>query len=105
MPFSRDDAPTGVFNVSTGVGHTIKEVFDVVAEHLGVEPEPPVPIVPPAADDVPAVVLDPSRTRAELGWKAEVGFVESVRRTLRWYDEHGVGAVFSHLAPPDVDRA
>ena len=100
-----DDAPTGVFNVSTGVGHTIKEVFDVVVEHLGVELESPVPIVPPAADDVPAIVLDPSRTEAELGWKAVVGFEECVRRTLSWYDEHGVGAVFSHLAPPDVDRA
>ena len=100
-----DDAPTGAFNVSTGVGHTIKDVFDVVVEHLGVELEAPVPIVPPAADDVPAVVLDPSRTEAELGWKAEVGFAESICRTLSWYDEHGVGAVFSHLATPDVDRA
>ena len=100
-----DDAPTGVFNVSTGVGHTIKEVFDMVVGHLGVELKSPVPIVPPAADDVPAVVLDPSRTETELGWKAAVGFEDSVRRTLSWYDEHGVGAVFSHLAPPAVDRA
>ena len=95
-----DDAPTGVFNVSTGEGHTIKEVFDVVAEHVGAELDSPVPIVPPAADDVPAVVLDPSHTKAELGWKATVGFAESVRRTLSWYDEHGVDAVYSHLAPP-----
>ena len=99
------DAPTGVFNVSTGEGHTIKEVFEVVAKHLGIELDSPVPVVPPAADDVPAVVLDPSHTEAELGWKAAVRFVESVRRTLSWYDEHGVGAVFSHLAPPDADVA
>ena len=100
-----DDAPAGVFNVSTGVGHTIKEVFDAVVEHLGVELESPVPIVPPAADDVSAVVLDPSRTEADLGWKAEVGFAECIRRTLSWYDEHGGGAVFSHLTPPKFDCA
>lgn len=100
-----DDAPAGVFNVSTGEGHTIKEVFDVVAEHVGAELDAPVPIVPPGADDVPAVVLDPSRTEAELGWKSTVGFVETVRRTLSWYDEHGVDAVHSHLAPPAAASA
>ena len=58
----RDDAPTGIFNVSTGEGHTIKEVFDAVAAYLGIDPGRAVPVVPPGADDVPAVVLDPSRT-------------------------------------------
>ena len=68
-----ESAPAGVFNVSTGEGHTIKEVFDVVADHLGIEPTSPVPIVPPADDDVPAVVLDPAHTQAELGWQAALG--------------------------------
>ena len=95
-----ENAPAGVFNVSTGEGHTIKEVFDIVAEYLGIEPASPVPVVPPADDDVPAVVLDPSHTQAALGWHASIGFEESVRRTLSWYDKHGVEAVFSHLAPP-----
>ena len=94
-----DDAPAGVFNISTGEAHTIKDVFDAVASHLGVVPESPVPIVPAAADDVRAVVLDPTHTEAALGWKASVEFAESIRRVLSWYDEYGVGAVFSHLAP------
>ena len=98
-----DDAPVGAFNVSTGEAHTIMDVFDAVAGHLGVEPESPVPVVPPGADDVRTVVLDPSHTEAALGWNAQVGFVESMRRVLSWYDEHGVGAVFSHLAPPKAN--
>ena len=99
-----DDAPVGLFNISTGEGHTIKEVFDVVADHLGAAPGTPVPIVPPAADDVQAVVLDPSGAQTALGWKARIGFAESIRRTLAWYDAHGVGAVFSHLAPPGATK-
>ena len=97
-----DNAPTGAFNVSSGEGYTIKDVFDVVAAHLGAEPDSPVPIVPPAPDDVPAVVLDPSHTEAVLGWRASIGFAESMRRALSWYDEHGVDAVFSHLSPPNA---
>ena len=100
----RPDAPTGMFNVSTGEGRTIAEVFDAVAAYLGIEPAEPVPVVPPGADDVPAVVLDPSRTTEIFGWQAKVGFAESIRRMLRWYDEHGVPALHSHLRPAAGDK-
>jgi len=96
----REGSPTGVFNVSTGEGHSIKEIFDEVADFLQVVPAEPVPVVPAGADDVPAVVLDPSRTERELGWKARVGFRETIRRQLGWYKLHGVSDVYSHLAAP-----
>src|SRR6185295_7585804 len=69
----REAAPTGVYNVSTGEGHSIKDVFDEVVAYLGVKLAEPVPVVPPGADDVPAVVLDPSTTERAFGWKAGVG--------------------------------
>lgn len=92
-----DDAPTGVFNVSTGTGHTIKEIFDIVVDHLGVELKEPVPEIEPGADDVPAVVLDPSKTIASLGWQPRYSFEQTIRRMLSWYDVHGVTAIYSHL--------
>jgi UDP-glucose 4-epimerase len=91
-----EDAPTGLFNVSTGTGHSIKEVFDAVAKHLRIAPIA-VPVVPVGADDIPAVVLDPARTHSLLGWKAKIGFSETIRRMLDWYDAHGVAATYSHL--------
>jgi UDP-glucose 4-epimerase len=100
-----ETGPRGVFNVSTGEGKTIKDVFDVVADHLGVTPEPP-PITPPGADDVQAVVLDSSATEVAFNWKAKVGFEETMRRMLRWYDAHGVLAVYAHLkAAPEAQKA
>jgi UDP-glucose 4-epimerase len=96
----REDAPSGVFNVSTGEGRTIKEVFDAVAAYLGITPAEPVPVVPPGPDDVPAVVLDPARTTEVLGWRAKIGFAETIERMLRWYDAHGVSAIYSHLQAP-----
>ena len=97
----RDDAPTGMFNVSTGTGHTIKEIFDIVVDHLGIEIKEPVPEVEPGTDDVPAVVLDPSRTIEVLSWRPRYSFEDTIRRMLAWYDKHGVTAIYSHLkAPP-----
>jgi nucleoside-diphosphate-sugar epimerase len=94
------DAPRGVFNVSTGRGHSIKDIFDVVADHLGLKGKVDAPVVPVGEDDVPAVVLDPSETVEKLGWQAEVSFEETIRRQLEWYDRYGVNDIFSHLARP-----
>jgi len=94
------EAPAGIFNVSTGEGRSIKDVYDAVVAYLGIAPETEVPVVPPGADDIPAVVLDPSATEAAFGWRAQVGFEDTISRMLAWYDAHGVTDVYSHLAAP-----
>lgn len=91
-----DGAPVGKFNVSTGEGHSIREVFDAVAEYLGMIPPEP-PTVPCGDDDVPAVVLDPTETEQSFGWKGQIGFKDTIWNMLKWYDKHGINAIYSHL--------
>ena len=93
----REAAPSGVFNVSSGEGHSIQEVFDEVAAYLDKRPAEPVPVVPVGADDVPAMVLDPSRTREAFGWRAKATFRQLLRSQLDWYRAHGVSEIHSHL--------
>jgi UDP-glucose 4-epimerase len=69
---------------------------DKVIKYLGLG-EIDVPIVPPGDDDVPAVVLDPSATEVDLGWKAKISFEETIANQLKWYDKYGVTDIFSHL--------
>ncbi|MGH6769072.1 MAG: NAD-dependent epimerase/dehydratase family protein [Xanthobacteraceae bacterium] len=97
-----EGGPTGVFNVSTGTGHTIKEIFDIVADHLKIALKDPVPEVDPGPDDVPAVVLDPAKTIETFGWRPRYAFNDTVRRMLAWYDINGVTAIYSHLKAPDA---
>jgi UDP-glucose 4-epimerase len=97
-----DAAPTGIFNVSTGSGHTIREIFDIVVDHLGIELKEPVREVDPGPDDVPAVVLDPSKAIADFGWRPQHAFEDIIRRMLAWYDRHGVTAIYSHLKVPEA---
>ena len=91
------EIPTGVYNISTGVGSSIKEVFDEVVDYLGL-PAQDVPIVPVGDDDVQAVILDPSLARETFGWEAKIDFKETINRQLTWYDQHGISAIYSHLA-------
>lgn len=93
------DSPSGIFNLASGEAHSIKEIFDLVAEYLGLGIKE-VPIVPPAPDDVPVVSLDATETSRVFGWKAQVGFAETIRRQLAWYDQYGITDVFSHLKAP-----
>lgn len=88
---------TGTFNVSTGEGHSIEEIFRLVAKHLGNPGAQPEAVVEPGADDVAAMVLDPSKTERTFGWRAASNFEQTINRMLAWYDQHGVTDVYSHL--------
>lgn len=88
---------SGIFNVSTGEGHSIREIFDIVAQYLKISPPEP-PTVPCGSDDVPAVVLDPKETEQAFEWKAQVSFRDTIFNMLKWYDDFGVNDVYSHLA-------
>ncbi len=94
-----DDAAAGVFNLSSGEAHSIREIFDLVIDYLGLEAID-VPIVAPEADDVAVVCLDAGDTERAFGGKARIPFGDMIRRQLSWYDEYGVTDVFSHLREP-----
>jgi UDP-glucose 4-epimerase len=89
-------SPTGIFNVSSGEAHSIKEIFDIVSQYLKLG-KMDVPITPVLDDDVPIVVLDPSLTNLAFQWRARVNFVKTIERQLEWYDQYGISDVFSHL--------
>lgn len=106
--------PGASYNLATGIRRSNREVVEEIARALRamdagpgtVETEeeatgadaagspssgpPEVPGRP--APDRPGhdrrYAPDPDRARRELGWKAEVGFSEGIRRTVRWYLEH-----------------
>lgn len=99
----KKNAPTGLFNVSTGEAHSIKEIFDIVSKYLSL-PLIDVPIVECGQDDVPKVMLDPTETFKAFGWKAEVGFEQTIRRQLDWYEKYGITDVFSHLKVPEQNK-
>ena len=61
-----DGAPSNVFNVGTGVGHSVKEVLESVKRVTG----RPVPFTfgPRREGDPPSLVADSSKLRQTLGW-------------------------------------
>jgi UDP-glucose 4-epimerase len=68
-----------IYNVGSGVGHSLLELVDEVRAVVGRDLE--VRMLPPRPFDVPVNVLDCRRAQGKLGWRAEVGFREGLRWT------------------------
>ncbi len=77
-----ENAPLGLFNVSTGVGHSIHDVFCAVCNYLEIE-TPEVPIAPIGSDDIAEVVLDPAETEVAFNWRAKFDFQSTIQNQLR----------------------
>lgn len=92
----------GVYHVSSGSDCAIKELFDAVVEALGIELEEEVEVRPRPEQDAPSILLDPSRTESEFGWKAQVPLADGVAEAIAWYREHVVGATYTHLKAEEL---
>jgi UDP-glucose 4-epimerase len=75
-------APTGgTYNVGSGVGHSLRQVCDIVSQvtnrHLDIEYLPGRPF------DVKRIVLDIGAAEAAFAWKPQVALAEGIARTWR----------------------
>lgn len=76
------DGEVRVFNVSSGVGHSVLDVIAVLERSI--QPFPEVVHTPKRPIDVPLNILDSSRLQDETGWQPTTDFDEGVSRTIEW---------------------
>jgi UDP-glucose 4-epimerase len=71
---------TGAFNVGRGVQTSVLDIVEVLAGQSdnGFEADH----APARTGEVQHIALDPSRTKAELGWEAQVDLEQGLARTL-----------------------
>jgi nucleoside-diphosphate-sugar epimerase len=89
------NGPSGIFNISTGTGTSMMQIYQLVARYLNSSIIPK--SVSPFEDDVPAIILDPSESIKLLNWKPTIRIEESIENCLDHYKKFGIKTVFSHL--------
>ena len=90
----------GVYHVASGSDFSIKELFDEAVAALRLNLERPVEVRERHPDDAYTILLDPSRTVAEFGWRVKTPLKEGVARAVDWYKSHPIAETFTHLKPP-----
>jgi UDP-glucose 4-epimerase len=91
----RGEGGSGYYHVSSGSDSSILELYQAVAAAMDVDETAEERGRGP--DDAPTILLDPSRTEADFGWRPRVPLEEGVRRTIEWYAAHGVEETYTHL--------
>jgi UDP-glucose 4-epimerase len=85
-----DDRPTMIYNLSTGRGHSVREVIDVVRAVTGKEFD--VVEAGRRPGDPPELVGSPGQVRSELGWQPEYTSLERIVETAwSWHSTHPEG--------------
>jgi len=92
----------GMYHISSGRDFAIKELFDATLQALAMKLDKEVEVRPRSADDVYSILLDPSRTERDFGWKATVPLAVGVRKAVEWYRHNEVKQTFTHLKPVEA---
>jgi GDP-L-fucose synthase len=76
----------GLFNIGTGTDVTIRELAETICRVVGYTGRLEWDAAKP--DGTPRKLLDVSRMAA-LGWRAQIGLEDGIRRTYDWYRQQG----------------
>jgi UDP-glucose 4-epimerase len=91
---------SGPYHVSSGTDVSIKELFDTALEAMGISLAQPVEVRPRQPDDAATILLDPSKTEQDFGWRVQTPLRVGVAAAVDWYRRHGLEQTYTHLTPP-----
>ncbi len=87
----------GAYHVSSGEDFSIKELFENTVEALGITLEEKVEVRERSPDDAFTILLDPSKTIEDFGWRPTTPLSEGIKSAVEWYKTHGISQTFTHL--------
>lgn len=88
---------SGAYHASSGADTSIKELFDATVAALSLDPAPDVEERERNPDDAYTILLDPSRTREEFGWRPETPLERGVEAAVQYYATFGIEETYTHL--------
>ncbi|MBI5844443.1 MAG: NAD-dependent epimerase/dehydratase family protein [Deltaproteobacteria bacterium] len=87
----------GAYHISSGSDFSIKELFDATIKALGITLEKDVEQRPRGADDAYTILLDPSKTERDFGWRVTTPLETGVAAAISYYKEFGISQTYTHL--------
>lgn len=94
----------GYYHISSGRDFAIKELFDATLKAMNIKLDKPVEVRPRGTDDVASILLDPTRTNRDFGWRASTPLDIGVAKAITYYKTHGITQTFTHLKPVESDK-
>lgn len=96
-----DGAGNGAYHFSSGSDVSILELYKCVVKAMGIENYPKPLIKELGSDDVPSILLDPSRTFADFGKINFTSLQETVNQAINYFEKFGTLGEYTHLNMKD----
>lgn len=74
-----------IYNVGSGVGTSVQEIFEIICEALGSSTE--VHYKPLRPGEVTHIYLKATKAAKELQWKPRIALKDGIFRTVAWYQD------------------
>jgi len=87
----------GAYHVSSGSDYAIKELFEAVVAAMGIRLKEGIEVRPRGKEDAYTILLDPSKTNKDFGWKVTTRLETGVRQAVDYYKKYGVSETYTHL--------
>ena len=87
----------GIYHTSSESDYSIKELFEAVVKALSIRLDREVEVRPRGPDDAYTILLDPSKTIQDFGWKATTPLEVGARKAIEWYKKYGIAQTYTHL--------
>ncbi len=94
----------GFYHISSGRDYSIKELFDASVRSLRISLTGEVEIRPRSPDDAFTILLDPSKTNRDFGWKISTALESGVDNAIQWYKKFGITQTYTHLKQEVPER-
>jgi UDP-glucose 4-epimerase len=91
------DGRKGAYHISSGSDYAIKDLFDATVKAIKIRLDKPVEVRPRQPDDTYTILLDPSETNKDFGWKVTTPLETGVDRAIAYYKEFGINETYTHL--------
>jgi UDP-glucose 4-epimerase len=92
-----DGIGKGTYHFSSGKDVAILELYDAVVKALAIKDYPEPEIKDMGHDDVPSILLDPSKTFRDFGEIQFSTIKETVESAIAYYKKHGTLGEYTHL--------
>jgi UDP-glucose 4-epimerase len=75
---------TGIYNLGSGVGTSVNEIYGKLKEFLGFKGEHKP--APPRSGEIFKIYLKSVKASVDLGWSAETSLENGLKRTIKWFE-------------------
>ena len=96
-----DGKGAGAYHISSGSDYSIGELYDETVRALRLNIAHEVEVRERHPEDAYTILLDPSRTEKELGWRVKTQLATGVQRAVEYYRAFGIEETYTHLKSVD----